>query len=133
MVAFEYDDGTVEPITGIFPPATALNGTSFNTGSTPDVMGLRFTAPFNARVIGARTHGDNDGAYGVKLVSTAYHQVNQTGILAQAQMAGDQPARGSGGFYRVLFTNTTTSCSAARTDSSSSRPAAPARSSTTSP
>jgi hypothetical protein len=45
VFALKYDDGTYEHVLGAVYPASALNGPSFNSGSTPDERGLKFKLP----------------------------------------------------------------------------------------
>lgn len=82
MVAFEYDDGTYTYIQQVMPPYSAITTNTVNTGTTPDVWGLRFQLPISVRVHGAWLMMDQDGDSYVKLVTTAYNQGAGTGVLA---------------------------------------------------
>lgn len=105
--SLEYDDASIVPIYGLFPATTALGSNTLNTGTTPDVAGLRFQVPFPARIVGAWLWGDFDGDYKVMLVSTAYNQGAGTGILASSgTIDSEYRARASGGITRVMFTST---------------------------
>ncbi len=47
----EYDDGVIEPITGLFPAVAGVT-ISWDTNDNPDRRGLRFSLPYNYRVSG---------------------------------------------------------------------------------
>lgn len=81
ILAFEYDDGSYEHIPGVYP-LTAINIANPTTATTPDVWGARFKFPFPCRVRGAWAWFSGSGDINVKLVNTAYHQANNTGVLA---------------------------------------------------
>ena len=77
----EYSDGSYAPIYGVWPISGAITQTSISTSTTPDVMGLLFRVPAPMRVSGFWTWFDYDGPVDIKLVTTAYHQANNTGVL----------------------------------------------------
>lgn len=101
----EYDDNTVLPCFGCYP-FHLINSATINTGSTPDVVGMRFQLPFPARITGAWCWIELDGDATVKLVSTAYHQVNGTGILASKALSNSNRATTGPGLFYVDFTAT---------------------------
>lgn len=80
-IAFEYSDGTIAPIVGVYPPNGAVTATTFGSGSTPDTIGQRFQFPVPMRIGGFWLWCDADDAFTVRLVTSAYHQANATGIL----------------------------------------------------
>jgi len=82
MIGFEYDDGSHVPIPGVYPASSAVVLTTFNTGSTPDAVGLRFQLPLSVRVSGCWVAVRPTGDFIVRLVTTAYNQGAGTGILA---------------------------------------------------
>ena len=92
MLAVEYDDGSYYPIAGMIPPTTGITTTTINTGTTPDVAGLRFQLAFPARVNGCWWALSGGGDYKVMLVSSAYNQGAGTGILASATFDKDTRA-----------------------------------------
>lgn len=94
VLAFEYDDGSYEVAPGCWPIYTTLTATSISTATTPDSVGTRFQFPYPVRATGCWLWLDADGDYVVKLVSTAYHQANGTGILATTGTI-DSQLRGS--------------------------------------
>lgn len=51
-LVIKYDDGTYAHIGGGHYPVKALNTVTFNSGSTPNTRGLKFTMPFTTRVRG---------------------------------------------------------------------------------
>jgi hypothetical protein len=104
MFALEYDDGSIVPITGVYPPATTIGLTNVSTASTPDVMGNRFQLTHAARAVGGWTWLDDDGDYDLKLVSTAYNQGAGTGILASVSKDKDIRRTGGGGIALSYFT-----------------------------
>jgi hypothetical protein len=86
IMAFEYSDGTYAPIPGVYPIRGTITSQTLSTGTTPDVYGMRFRLPFPARSPAAWAWIDADGDLAVKLVSTAYHQANNTGVLGTATL-----------------------------------------------
>ena len=62
----EYSDGSYEVIDGTIP-ASAITTTTFNSGSTPDEIGIKFKMPFPCRVTGFWLHIDLDGDVTIKL------------------------------------------------------------------
>lgn len=82
MLALEYSDGTYEPINGVYPTCASITTHTIGTGTTPDVVGLRFQLAFPARVKGIWATVNCGGDYAVRLVTTAYNQGAATGILA---------------------------------------------------
>lgn len=101
----EYDDGTIVPVPGIVPACSTVTSTNLATNATPDVGALLFTPTQSMRLLGGWVWSDNDGEATLKLVSTAYHQVNATGILATTPtLDPDVRASGSGGVFRAYFT-----------------------------
>lgn len=76
--ALKYSDGTYAHVSGLWYPYVDLNTvTTFNSGSTPDERGLRFTVPVSTQLTGIWFRGDNLGALDVVLYdgSTALQTV----------------------------------------------------------
>ena len=89
-------------IPNVLPMGDAgINTNTFNNTSTPDIYGARF----KLTGVGRRCRGcyvwlDLDGNCDVRLVTTAYHEANGTGILASAELTSDDDlATGAGLFY----------------------------------
>jgi hypothetical protein len=103
--ALTYNDGTICVPRGVFPVHGSGITLTLNTGTTPDVAGMLFTPAFSFRVIGAWAGASIGGDANFRLVSTAYHQVNATGILATG--AVDKDIRGNTGatILRSYFTS----------------------------
>jgi hypothetical protein len=110
VCGFEYDDGTVVPIPGTLAPTTNdITVVSLNSGTTPDTAGLRFRVPFKCRVTGCWVLMIGLGDCTIRLVSSAYHQANATGILAT--YTHDKDLRNSTTanlVFRVIFDQTVT-------------------------
>lgn len=103
MMALEYDSGTIYGIDGVHPPATAVTSTSLSTSTTPDVIGARFQFATEVSVAGAWIWMDLDGDCNVRLVDTAYHQANATGILATCSMLAANRNATTPGVYLASF------------------------------
>lgn len=73
----EYDDTTYPQVFNLFGVTTAT-GSTINTGTTPDEVGLLFTAPLAFRTTGCVVHLDLDGTAEVLLYDTSNN------IIAQA-------------------------------------------------
>jgi hypothetical protein len=93
---------TYYPIEGAYP-ASLFNTSTISTSTTPDVVGLRFQLPFPASISGAWIAADVDGAYDLKLVSTAYNQGAGTGVLATASVAAGSRRSSASGIAFVNF------------------------------
>lgn len=89
MLSLEYDDGTYAPIHGVYPATSTVTSITMNTGTTPDVGGMRFSLPFAARVRGCWLQQGGDGDFVVKLVTDAYNQGAGTGVLASVAFDKD--------------------------------------------
>lgn len=50
--ALKYTDGSYEPVSPDLFPVTSLNQDSFNSGSTPDEIGIKIVPPFPAKASG---------------------------------------------------------------------------------
>jgi hypothetical protein len=59
--------GGTYPYSPAFVPGVTQLSTTFNSGSTPDVRGLKFTLPYPAKVSGFQGYWDHDGPATVKL------------------------------------------------------------------
>lgn len=103
MLGLEYDDGSYVPVPTCYPAATTITSTAFNNTSTPDSIGLRFQMPYPCTVGGFWLWTDLDGDCDVKLVSSAYHQANATGILASLTIDKDTDASATSGLAQFLF------------------------------
>jgi hypothetical protein len=64
-VAVRYSDETYPPLGTL--PVSAIAATTFNSGSTPDERGLKFTVPFPARLSGLVVHGTYGGGGTLKV------------------------------------------------------------------
>jgi hypothetical protein len=82
ILGLEYDTGAYYEIHGCLPVMDTIGATTTSTGSTPDVSGLRFQVTTPQTFSDVWLWVDADGDFNINLVSTAYHQVNQTGILS---------------------------------------------------
>lgn len=92
-ITLVYDDGThIVPIGGL-PTPTAITNTAFNSGTNPNVRGLRFQFPVSVRATGIWINVDLDGDGKFLLVNTAYNKGAGTGILASITI--DKDTRGS--------------------------------------
>jgi hypothetical protein len=92
MVALEYDDGSHEPIVGVLPPSAATTSSTINTTTTPDVVGSLFQFAFPCRIGRAWIIANGGGDFTVKIVTTAYNQGAQTGVLATKTFDKDMRA-----------------------------------------
>jgi hypothetical protein len=106
MFSVEYDDGTLVPIPGIMPAATAVTGTNLSTSQTPDVGGWLFESPVSMRVVGGWFYADRDGDVSLMLVSTAYNQGAGTGILAQSGTIDADMRRDAAGRITLAYFTT---------------------------
>lgn len=87
MLWVEYSDApTHVPIIGTFPAKDTIAATGVSTSSTPDVMGVHFQLASPRTVRGAFINADLDGTANVRVVTSAYHQANGTGIIATAAL-----------------------------------------------
>ncbi len=104
ILAFEYSDSpTVVPVPGCWPMKGTITTTTLGTGSTPDVVGLRFQLPFPCSILGAAPWIDADGDYKMMLVSEAYHQANATGILATLTVDHVHENATTAGYHEHVF------------------------------
>ena len=87
-VALKYSDGTYATPVGAFP-ASDINTTTYNSGSTPDERGLRFQLPFPASLAGFAAQIDLDGAADVVLYDAA------GSAIAGGSVSMDPDVRGS--------------------------------------
>ncbi|MGE0225472.1 MAG: hypothetical protein AB7S57_19545 [Acetobacteraceae bacterium] len=87
--AVQYDDGTWAYVDGALP--CSADGThSFNSGSTPDEIGLRFLAPFTGAVLkGVHARMDAAATFDVKLYD------ENTTLLASTTFTSGERALGS--------------------------------------
>jgi hypothetical protein len=92
MVALEYSDGSYEPIVGVLPPSATITSSTINTGTTPDVVGSLFQFAFPTRVGRAWIICNGGGDFTVKIVTTAYNQGANTGVLATKTFDKDMRA-----------------------------------------
>lgn len=102
LIAIGYDDGSW----AVPPGCIAFNATSaatFNNTSTPDIKGLKFQFPFGIRVSGFWFVGDMDGEVDIRLVTSAYHEANATGILESIALDPDQRPSVAAGQYNCLL------------------------------
>lgn len=94
--AFEYSDGSIEPIIGAVTALT-FNANAFSSSSTPDTYAARFQFPFPVSVAGFWLWADIDAQLIIRIVEAAYHQANQTGIVVSKTInTQDRAANGSG-------------------------------------
>ena len=106
VFCLEYSDGTIVPIEGITPAINSITTTVFNNASTPDIYGQRFQVPFPTRVRGAWILGDIDNDCTLRLVNTAFHEANATGILLSATIDGTNRVNTSDGIQVITFDDT---------------------------
>lgn len=66
VLALEYDDGSYAIVKGVYP-FSALNTTSYNSGSTPDERGLKFRFPVPVKASGFWVYCDLDGDATIKV------------------------------------------------------------------
>lgn len=67
IFALKYSDGTYADLPGYWGPITTITSTSFGSGSTPDEIGNKFTAPIAYQTYGAWFRGIVSGDVTVKL------------------------------------------------------------------
>lgn len=101
MVQLRYSDGTYGYIPGVYAFDTVTSRT-FSTSSTPDIWGNRFKFKTKRRVYGAFLHGDFDGDFTVKLVSSTYAG---SGSLAEFFYDKDVEAAATGLSSMIIFNN----------------------------
>lgn len=114
MVMLEYDDGSYAPIRGCYPAGNVTTH-AVSTSTTPDAVGVRFQLPFPVNVSGIWAGIDIDGDCAVRLVSTAYHQANATGILGTATLDKDNRSGTAVGLMQADFDGGTVVSLAANT------------------
>jgi hypothetical protein len=85
-VAVRYSDETYGPLGTM--PVSALAATTFNSGSTPDERGLKFTLPFPARLSGVVLNGIYAGGATIKVYDSDDTTVLTSLALDPEQMAG---------------------------------------------
>jgi hypothetical protein len=100
---FEYDDGTYAASPGAWAIKDTITTNTISTSTTPDVIGARFQLPFPAKVHGGWFWCDMDGSAKFMVVTDAYHQGNQTGIVASITVGVDDDAINSAGVQQRLF------------------------------
>lgn len=119
VLAFEYSDGSYAVIEGSYPLKTITNDV-FNSGSSPDEVGIKITVPWKLQVTGFWTWMSTQGAsstYDVKLYNTDGSSVllSRSGD-PQKEQATDNGVRtylfngvatlNSGGTYRLTLVPT---------------------------
>jgi len=67
--ALEYSDGSYPYIPGVTPHYSSTVLQTYNNTDTPDIYGLRFKAPFSARISGFWVWADLDANADIKLIS----------------------------------------------------------------
>ena len=103
IVGFEYSDGTYEPIDGAYPIAGTITTHTYGSGSTPDTIGFRYQLPYPHRVRGFWAWADFDGDATARLVTSAYHQANATGILASKSINNEDRMTTTAGIHKFMF------------------------------
>jgi len=106
FMSIEYDDGVTVPVPGLIPECTSATNTTVTSATTPDTIGLRFQVPVPVRVVGWWAYLEQDGDCRVRLVTSAYHQANNTGVLASMDLDKDQHGPSGGTEYYFHFFNT---------------------------
>lgn len=77
-----YDDGTYPSLNGIVPLFFATATISCNTGTAGfDNAGVRFRLPFTVKVGAAWVWQGGLGEFAIKIVSSDFHEANNTGVL----------------------------------------------------
>jgi len=80
-LALKYNDGTyAEFPLGISPILTIVTHSTFNTGSTPDEIALRFKVPVSMRIVGAWVRADDEGDADIILYDVADNILASTSI-----------------------------------------------------
>ena len=102
VMALEYDDGTIVGIDAVNPPCTALTAITINTGTTPDVAGLRFQFVETVSCSGAWIWMDLDGDAKIQLVDTAWDGTDGD-VLAMATVDSDNRNGTTPRIFRVRF------------------------------
>lgn len=101
VLVLEYDDGTVCCPPGCYPYATMPSYT-FNSSSTPDVRGNKFTLAAPHKAVGAWVWVDGDGEYVIELINS-----DGVTVLATATLADANYPPATGAFVIVkLFSST---------------------------
>lgn len=101
LIAIGYDDGTWYVPDGLYGYHT-IDSTSFSNSSTPDAKGARFTLDYTHYVKGVYFWINNTNGCSVKLVTTAYHQGNNTGVLAQWDLDKDTRSQAVGLMHKLI-------------------------------
>lgn len=102
VLGLRYDDGSFYPITGAYP-ISAITTTTYSSASTPDTIGQRFQFAAPVRVCGFWTWADFDGDLTVKLVSSDYHQANNTATLKVEKTINNEDRRSNGAFVQEFL------------------------------
>jgi hypothetical protein len=103
VVALEYSDGSYEPIEGAWPIASTITATVFSSASTPDTIGFRYQLPYPHRLRGFWLWADLDGDATARVVTSAYHQANATGILVSKTLNNEDRETASPGVQKFIF------------------------------
>lgn len=91
-------NGTYHPILGIWPITTIVTDT-FNNASTPNTIGLKFTLPVPARIIGFWAWLDLDASTAVKL----YDKDGVTVLASTSALTSNTPPVTSAGVSNTFF------------------------------
>lgn len=100
MAAMRYSDGTYGYVPGI-DLFDSITSRTYNNGSTPDIWGNRFKFKTKKRVYGAYLHGDFDGDFTVKIISSTY--ADGGGALASYAYDADYEGGATGLNSYVIF------------------------------
>jgi hypothetical protein len=93
----EYDDGSIEQITGVFP-IDSVTSTPISSTSNPRMTGNKIRLPYKAKIDGAWLWTDTDSDMEVRLYNTSGT------ILGKVELDKDVPAATTGiGYYFALF------------------------------
>lgn len=102
VVAIEYDDGTFSCAPGVYP--LAINDQTYNTGSTPDEVGLIFSLPYPCKIMGmAATVRQITG-----LPDFILYDSDGTTVLASRSVTDADFTNGTTGTYQAMFSTSPT-------------------------
>jgi hypothetical protein len=101
-IALKYDDGTYAILPWLIGPYVTLTTRSFNTGSTPDERGVRFTVPIACQTDGAWLRIGTTGDYSVVLYD------GSSSVLATGSTDKDVKTVAAGNICFVYWNTTVT-------------------------
>lgn len=99
VMALKYSDGSYSHVAHDVVPWSAVGTHTFNSGSTPDEIGIIWTPPAQVRAWGFHLRGDMDNAYDVVLYDTD----GTTALETISIGANDRSVASSGGGTEYPF------------------------------